>query len=1433
MAAFLAAGIKVDAQESVFIPTPGQPVHYNWGSGSPSPGLPADKFTATFDQSQFYVSGDYFIQARADDGVKVEVDNQFLIDRWSNSPVLVTDRALWTGVQGGQHTVKTHYYEDGGNASVFSDVVPFDSWLAYYYPNESMSGAPTAAKVIEPVGELKKLSENNGSGTPIKGINSDHFSASYTSAKRIPAGEYILRAKADDGVRVYVDGKLVLDRWTPAPILTENAVKIQVSDRADAKAGEKDVHWVEVEYYEGTGNSQVDFSLEPFQKAIEDTWVAEYFPNMTLQGNPFVETGITQSGLNFNWKTGSPHSSIPSDAFSTRFTKSIDFQDGIYEFGVRADDGVRLWVDNQLVIDSWVSSSGELKTGRISLDKGRHTVKVEYFEGNGLANLSMTYQPFVTMPPQIGGEVHYNWGSGSPGLGIPADKFTALFDQSKNFTSGDYFIQALADDGIKMEVDGQWLINRWNNSPVLVTDRALWTGVQAGQHTVKTHYYEDGGNASVFSDVVPFDSWLAYYYPNENMAGAPTAAKVIEPVGELKKLSESHGAGNPIKGINSDHFSARYTTAKRISAGEYILRAKADDGIRVYVDGNLVLDRWAPAPILKENAVKIQVSDRADAKVGEKDVHWIEVEYYEGTGNSQIDFFLEPFQKAIEDTWVAEYYPNTILQGNPYVEGGVNSTTKLSTINFDWKAGSPELSLPADQFSARFTKKMNLEAGTYLFDVVADDGIRVKVDNNIIIDSWNNRDVTSPKKGVAYVNSGYHTIEVEYYEGSGNANVSVDYKQISPNRLFYSANPEVDYYWGSGSPSTFPADNFEAIFNQSQYLSGGDYFLETISDDGVQVEVDGQTKIDMWNSSAGNLNQALLLNQKPGEHSILTRYYEATGLAFVYSHLVKFDDWIAYYYPNSSLSGVPTAAKVIPASGTNKALSELNSNNSPVPGSISPDNFSAVYRTAKKLDAGEYVIRGRADDGIRVYIDGNLVLDRWTPGGFTEDAVKVSIQDNNTVDPSQKNVHWIQVEYFEGNGSNNLEFFIQPYNDVINTNQWVGFLYPNKNLTGTPMILGGTGAQTPITDLNFNWGAGTPHAKIPSDGFSARFVKKEYFNTGKYQIKTYSDDGIRVYVDGSLKIDSWVDSGNDYKDAFINLNAGVHEIVVEYYENVAGANLNVDIDQVNATSYLEIDLRTRSNITVDEIRAFFDRKGHSNNPLKAHAQEFINAQEKYGVNAQYLVAHAIWETGWANPKLSSLMSYKNNLFGYGAYDSCPFTCGYYFPSGEESIFHEAYIVRKNYLEEDGMYYNGPTLPGMNVRYATDNNWANGISNLMQQMKPLDGSYYLHNNILPGSPVALPTYGRDIPAGLPYPTNIVINYPTDTWATVITNGLTLRSIPYTSTSTAIGTLTSGTVVKVLGYNTDVRYQQAYPYDQRWYRVLVNGKEGWLYGGGLGF
>ena len=1154
----------------VFQPDSIQAVHYNWKNGSPS-GLPNDHFKALFNQSNSFNSGDYFIQTVADDEVKVSIDGQTKIDskNWGSM-----ERALWLGVHSGDHQIKTEYVEAVGDAYVFSDVVPFDSWLAYYYPNKNLSGGPTKAKVLAPVGNLKKLSEDVGFNSPIEGLQADNYSARYTTAKRLPAGDYVIRAKADDGVRVYIDGKLVIDRWTGGNG-EEDAVKVSVPDRTGVNTDEKDVHWIEVQHLEMTGASKIDVSIEPFSAAVSNsTWIGEIYPNTSFEGTPVILGGnhssVSIPNLSFNWKSGSPHRTIPKDSFSARFTKKINLsEDGTYLFETKADDGVRVWVDNKLVIDSWKAIWPNVKNGSVSLSKGEHTIKVEYYEISGDAEVSLTYRKYATVLEQTVENVHFNWGAGSPSKNFPIDHFAALYNQTKNFTDGDYFVQTLADDEVKVSIDGQTKIDSKNWGQI---ERALWLGVDSGNHQIKTEYVEAVGDAYVFSDVVPFDSWLAYYYPNKNLSGSPTKAKVLAPVGDLKKLYEDVGLKSPIEGVPADNYSARYTTAKRLPAGDYVIRAKADDGVRVYIDGKLVIDRWTSGNG-EENAVKVTVQDRTGVNTDEKDVHWIEVQHQEMTGASKIDVSIEPFSSAVSSSnWIGEIYPNTSFEGTPVILGGDHSNVSIPNLNFNWKDGSPYHTIPNDHFSARFTKKINIsEDGTYLFETIADDGLKVWVDNNLVIDGGLDQPFQKYRNNATYLQSGEHLVVVEYHEIYGHANLAFDFEKLSTEseKIFYQYGGNIHYNWGINHPNVeIPNDNFRGIFDNVGWYQGGDYFVQTVADDSVRVEINNHEVLK--SDSLGQTERALWLNVAKGDYRTVTYYEEKVGDAYIFSDIVPFNSWLAYYYPNKEMSGAPKTAKVLPSSGN---LVDNNGFGSPDEGVIPSDNFSAKYTTAKRLKAGEYVIRVKADDGFKVVIDGKVVMDRWTPGSGQEDAIKVSISDRKNVNSNEKDVHWIEVQYLEETGASNIEFKMQAITEVLDTEQWVGFAYPNKDFTGNPVVLGGVGSEHTINELNENWEFGSPSPLIPSDNFSVRYYKNGNFEAGRYRINVNSDDGFRMYVDGELKLDSWK-NGVFQMQKTIYLDHGYHEIQVDYFDGTEIAKVIVDIEkQGNEPVYLYTDYK--------------------------------------------------------------------------------------------------------------------------------------------------------------------------------------------------------------------------------------------------------------------
>ena len=82
---------------------------------------------------------------------------------------------------------------------------------------------------------------------------------------------------------------------------------------------------------------------------------------------------------------------MPSNNFSARWTQSLSLGSGIYRFTTYTDDGVRLWVDGRLLIDSWRPMRG-YRSSAVWLDGGVHDVKMEYYERTGIALARLTWQ---------------------------------------------------------------------------------------------------------------------------------------------------------------------------------------------------------------------------------------------------------------------------------------------------------------------------------------------------------------------------------------------------------------------------------------------------------------------------------------------------------------------------------------------------------------------------------------------------------------------------------------------------------------------------------------------------------------------------------------------------------------------------------------------------------------------------------------------------------------------------------------------------------------------------------------------------------------------------------------------------------------------------------------------------------------------------------
>jgi hypothetical protein len=103
--------------------------------------------------------------------------------------------------------------------------------------------------------------------------------------------------------------------------------------------------------------------------------------------------------VNFNWGSNSPDPAVPADNFMVRWTGQVEVPDtATYTFYTQTDDGVRLWVNNQLIIDNWTDHSSTLDQGTIKLTVGqRYDIRLEYYENGGDAVCQLLWSsPTIT-----------------------------------------------------------------------------------------------------------------------------------------------------------------------------------------------------------------------------------------------------------------------------------------------------------------------------------------------------------------------------------------------------------------------------------------------------------------------------------------------------------------------------------------------------------------------------------------------------------------------------------------------------------------------------------------------------------------------------------------------------------------------------------------------------------------------------------------------------------------------------------------------------------------------------------------------------------------------------------------------------------------------------------------------------------------------------
>jgi hypothetical protein len=301
--------------------------------------------------------------------------------------------------------------------------------------------------------------------------------------------------------------------------------------------------------------------------------VARYFPNIRMQGVPVLRR---LSNVSLSAGTGAPVPGLPADFFGVRFEGTVTpAYTQTYTFRTTAAGGVRLWVNGRLLVDDWFEHDAQQHSGSIALSAGiPASLVVEFFDAEAAASLQLQWQS-PSQPLQV----------------VPTSRLqTPLLDLARPLgahcnadtqcRSGDCSVYPVGN------------VTIWNEG-----DTVCAPEVPEGEPGVK-----------------------AEYFPSEFLYNRAV-------VRQESAISKSWGTTAAAPGVPADRWSARWSaTLTAPATGTYTLRTSTEDGVRLWLDGALLMDNWLEAP--GGQTLSATVSMTAGSR------HDLVMEFFEGYGTA-------------------------------------------------------------------------------------------------------------------------------------------------------------------------------------------------------------------------------------------------------------------------------------------------------------------------------------------------------------------------------------------------------------------------------------------------------------------------------------------------------------------------------------------------------------------------------------------------------------------------------------------------------------------------------------------------------------------------------------------------------------------------------------------------------------------------------
>jgi hypothetical protein len=156
------------------------------------------------------------------------------------------------------------------------------------------------------------------------------------------------------------------------------------------------LHSLRLEYHERSDNARIKLWWDKVTPLSYPDWKGEYWSNRQLKGTPARLRN--DKTIDFDWGKGAPAVGLPSDDFSVRWSRQVNFERGRYLFSAVADDGFRFYLDGKLLSDEWhESDASEVYAIEANLD-GTHRLVVECYEKRVNATVKFWWTKIADWP---------------------------------------------------------------------------------------------------------------------------------------------------------------------------------------------------------------------------------------------------------------------------------------------------------------------------------------------------------------------------------------------------------------------------------------------------------------------------------------------------------------------------------------------------------------------------------------------------------------------------------------------------------------------------------------------------------------------------------------------------------------------------------------------------------------------------------------------------------------------------------------------------------------------------------------------------------------------------------------------------------------------------------------------------------------------------